>query len=66
MARPPARTRVTLHDISFRAWEHPVGEAFRQSQDMIGKLVHEASGVLGTVRGWLDDRFRRGGDDSAS
>src|SRR5687768_15288152 len=23
MAKPPARTRVTLHDISSRAWEHP-------------------------------------------
>jgi Zn-dependent protease with chaperone function len=41
------------------------GDAFRQSQDLLGKMVHEAAGVLGTVKGWLDDRLRRGGDESA-
>jgi len=35
-------------------------DAFRQSQDMVGKLVHEAAGVLGSVKLWLDDRLRRG------
>lgn len=35
-------------------------DAFRQSQDMLGKLVHEAAGVLGSVKGWLDDKLRRG------
>jgi Zn-dependent protease with chaperone function len=35
-------------------------DAFRQSQDMVGKLVHEAAGVLGSVKVWLDDRLRRG------
>jgi Zn-dependent protease with chaperone function len=39
-------------------------DAFRQSQDLLGKLVHEAAGVLGTVKGWLDDRFRRGDEAS--
>lgn len=35
-------------------------EAFRQSQDMLGKLLHEAAGMLGSVKGWLDDRIRGG------
>lgn len=34
-------------------------EAFRQSQDMLGKLVHEAAGMLGSVKGWLDDKIKR-------
>jgi len=34
-------------------------EAFRQSQDVLGKLVHDAAGVLGSVKLWLDDRLRR-------
>jgi Zn-dependent protease with chaperone function len=35
-------------------------ETFRQSQDAVGKLVHDAAGVLGSVKLWLDDAFRRG------
>ncbi len=35
-------------------------ETFRQSQDAIGKLVHDAAGVLGSVKLWLDDAFGRG------
>jgi Zn-dependent protease with chaperone function len=34
-------------------------DAFRQSQDILGKLVHEAAGMLGAVKGWVDDRIRR-------
>jgi Zn-dependent protease with chaperone function len=34
-------------------------ESFRQSQDMLGKIIHEAAGVLGTVKGWVDDKLRR-------
>jgi hypothetical protein len=37
-------------------------DSFRQSQDMLGKLVHEAAGVLGSVKGWVDDKFRRSTD----
>jgi len=34
-------------------------DAFRQSQDVLGKLVHEAAGVLGSAKLWLDERLRR-------
>jgi hypothetical protein len=37
-------------------------ETFRQSQDAVGKLVHDAAGWLGSARLWLDDVLRR--DDS--
>jgi Zn-dependent protease with chaperone function len=37
-------------------------ESFRQSQDILGKLIHEAAGVVGSVKGWVDDRLRRTGD----
>jgi Zn-dependent protease with chaperone function len=37
-------------------------ESFRQSQDILGKLIHEAAGVLGTVKGWVDDKLRRAAD----
>jgi len=37
-------------------------ESFRQSQDILGKLIHEAAGVLGTVKGWVDDKLRRSPD----
>ena len=34
-------------------------ETFRQTQDALGRLVHETAGVLGSVKGWLDETFRR-------
>ncbi|HEY6934706.1 MAG TPA: M48 family metallopeptidase [Marmoricola sp.] len=34
-------------------------ETFRQSQDALGRLVHDAAGVLGSVKGWLDQNLRR-------
>ena len=34
-------------------------ETFRQSQDEVGKLVHDAAGFLGSAKLWLDDRLRR-------
>ncbi|MCW2791020.1 MAG: peptidase Ste24p [Nocardioides sp.] len=37
-------------------------ETFRQSQDAVGKLVHDAAGLLGSAKLWLDDVFRRGDD----
>ena len=37
-------------------------ETFRQSQDAVGKLVHDAAGWLGSAKLWLDDVLRR--DDS--
>jgi Zn-dependent protease with chaperone function len=34
-------------------------ETFQQSQDAVGKLVHDAAGFLGTAKVWLDEQFRR-------
>jgi Zn-dependent protease with chaperone function len=37
-------------------------ETFRQSQDAVGKLVHDAAGLLGSAKLWLDDVRRRSED----
>ena len=34
-------------------------ETFRQTQNSLGKLVHDAAGLLGTMKGWLDENLRR-------
>jgi peptidase M48-like protein len=34
-------------------------EAFRSSQDALGKLVHDIAGVAGSAKGWLDEKLRR-------
>jgi Zn-dependent protease with chaperone function len=38
-------------------------EAFRDSQDVLGRLVHDAAGWLGSAKGWLDEQVRRRNDD---
>jgi Zn-dependent protease with chaperone function len=37
-------------------------DAFKQSQDALGKLVHDVAGVLGSMKLWLDEQLRRGQD----
>lgn len=34
--------------------------AFEQSQDALGKLVHDIAGAAGSVKLWLDEKLRRG------
>jgi Zn-dependent protease with chaperone function len=34
-------------------------ETFAQTQNTLGRLVHDAAGVLGQVKGWLDENLRR-------
>jgi Zn-dependent protease with chaperone function len=34
-------------------------DSFREAQDALGRLVHEAAGMAGTVKGWIDDNLRR-------
>ncbi len=34
-------------------------DAFRNTQDAFGRLLHDAAGVAGSAKTWLDDRFRR-------
>ncbi len=40
-------------------------EAFRDSQDVLGRLMHDVAGWVGSAKGWLDDQLRRrtGTDD---
>jgi Zn-dependent protease with chaperone function len=35
-------------------------DAFEQTQDALGKMVHDIAGVAGSVKVWLDERLRRG------
>ena len=49
--RSPTRPRRAPH------------ETFKQSQDALGKLVHDVAGVLGSVKVWLDEQLRRGRTD---
>jgi Zn-dependent protease with chaperone function len=35
-------------------------EAFQQSQDAVGKMVHDLAGLLGSAKLWLDEQLRRG------
>ena len=37
------------------------GDQFRNAQDALGTFLHETAGVVGSVRGWLDETLRRGG-----
>jgi len=37
-------------------------EAFRQTQDTLGRLVHDAAGWMGSAKLWWDDRFGRSGE----
>ncbi|WP_243059562.1 M48 family metallopeptidase [Nocardioides sp. SR21] len=34
-------------------------ETFKQSQDALGKMVHDVAGVLGSMKLWLDEQLRR-------
>jgi hypothetical protein len=41
-------------------------EAFRDSQDVLGRLMHDVSGWLGSARLWIDEQWRgRGGEDAS-
>jgi Zn-dependent protease with chaperone function len=42
------------------------GRAFRDTQDTLGRIVHDAAGWLGSARIWLDEQWRRRGDEDAS
>jgi Zn-dependent protease with chaperone function len=41
-------------------------EAFRETQDSLGRLVHDAAGWLGSAKVWLDEQWRRRDDEEAS
>ena len=35
-------------------------ESFSNTSDALGRFVQETAGVLGSVKGWFDETFRRG------
>ncbi|MCW2849559.1 MAG: peptidase Ste24p [Marmoricola sp.] len=35
-------------------------DSFRGTQDTLGRFVHDTAGALGSLKGWLDETFRRG------
>jgi Zn-dependent protease with chaperone function len=39
-------------------------DAFRESQDILGRLMHDVAGWLGSAKGWWDEQWRRRNDDS--
>ncbi len=38
-------------------------QAFSNTSDALGRFLHETMGMMGSVKGWLDDTFRRGPQD---
>jgi Zn-dependent protease with chaperone function len=38
-------------------------DAFKSSQDALGKLVHDVAGFFGSAKLWLDEQLRRNRDD---
>jgi Zn-dependent protease with chaperone function len=45
-----------------RAAARSYSETFKQSQDAVGRLVHDVAGVVGSAKLWLDEQLRRGQD----
>jgi hypothetical protein len=37
-------------------------EAFRSTQDAVGRLVHDVAGFFGGAKLWLDEQLRRNRD----
>jgi Zn-dependent protease with chaperone function len=40
--------------------------AFRETQDTLGRLVHDTAGWMGSAKVWLDEQWRRRGEEDAS
>ena len=64
----PRRSGDADADLSEAAQEaaRSYAEKFRQSQDAVTKLVRDASGLLGSVRGWMGDAFGNGENDKSA
>jgi Zn-dependent protease with chaperone function len=41
-------------------------DAFRDTQDTLGRLAHDAAGWMGSAKVWFDEQWRRRGDEDAS
>ena len=58
----PTRDQDDAADLSEAAREaaQSYAKAFSNTQDALGRFLHETAGVVGSVKGWLDETFRRG------
>ena len=60
---PAARTTTTRRSrMRPRTRRTRYSEAFRSSQDALGKLVHDVAGMAGSAKVWLDEQLRRDRD----
>lgn len=41
-------------------------ESFRETQDALGRIVHDTAGWMGSAKVWWDEQWRRGGEEDAS
>ena len=59
-----AATRTTRRKVSDAAKQaaDSYTETFRQTQDALGKLVHDVAGFFGSAKLWLDEQLRRNRD----
>ncbi len=58
----PLREDDADADLSAAAREaaQSYAESFSNTSDALGRFLHETAGMVGSVKGWLDDAFRRG------
>ena len=58
----PRREEDAAADLSEAAREaaQSYTEQFRSASDALGRFLQETAGVMGSVKGWLDETFRRG------
>ncbi len=64
----PRRTDDANAGVSEAAQEaaRSYAEKFRQSQDVVTKLVTDASSVVGSVKGWINDTFAGNGNGNGN
>ena len=41
-------------------------DSFRETQDALGRIVHDTAGWMGSAKVWWDEQWRRGGEEDAS
>jgi Zn-dependent protease with chaperone function len=58
----PRREDDDTADMSQSAREaaQSYAEQFRSASDALGRFLQDTAGILGSVKGWLDENFRRG------
>jgi hypothetical protein len=60
----PHRDQDAAADLSEAAREaaQSYAQSFSNTSDALGRFLHETAGMMGSVKGWFDDTFRRGQD----